>query len=93
MRAYANREFAAERIDGETDAQFFYKTRKQLWGPFKRQTWDLPAEVRAELNASLQSKFEFLIRQLRANDTRALTLRHVVQQRVELEPPLIASKA
>ncbi len=93
MRTYANREFAAERTDGETDAQFFYKTRKQLWGPYKRQTWDLPADARTELNAALQSKFEFLIRQLRANDTRDLALRHVVQKPVELEPPLIASKA
>ncbi|HEX5368286.1 MAG TPA: class II fructose-bisphosphate aldolase [Dehalococcoidia bacterium] len=93
MRAYSNRAFASERVDGETDAQFFYKTRKQLWGPFKRQTWDLPDGVRAELNSALQSKFEFLIRQLRANDTREMTLRHVVQKAVEVEPPLVGSLA
>ena len=61
--------------------------RKKAWGPFKQQTWDMPAEIRAELGNELQAKFEFLIRQLKANDTREITLRHVEQRVVELEPP------
>lgn len=87
MRRYSDTELANERSDGETDLQFFYKTRKKAWGPFKQQTWDMPAEIRAELGNELQAKFEFLIRQLKANDTREITLRHVEQRVVELEPP------
>jgi fructose/tagatose bisphosphate aldolase len=90
MRAHANAESASERKDGETDIQFFYKTRKKAWGPFKRQTWDLPAEIRAELGRTLQDKFEFLMRQLKANDTHEITLRHVVQKVVEIEAPSLA---
>lgn len=89
MHAYANTELANERTADETDVQFFYKTRKKTWGPFKRQAWDMPAEIRAELGKTLQDKFEFLIRQLKANDTREITLRHVEQTPVELEPPLV----
>lgn len=89
MQRFADGNFANERSEGETDVQFFYKTRKKLWGPFKQQTWDLPAEVRGEFNRALQEKFEFLIRQLKADNTREVTLEHVVQAPVEVEPPLV----
>lgn len=93
MRAFADRDLADERKDGESDIQFFYKTRKKVWGPFKQQTWDLPGEIRTELGDALQSKFEFLIRQLKANDTKEITLRHVNQHVVELEPPVVGARA
>jgi fructose/tagatose bisphosphate aldolase len=93
MRAYATRDLSDERKAGETDIQFFYKTRKKAWGPFKQQTWDIPTEIRQELAGELQSKFEFLIRQLKATDTREITLRHVVQKPVEVEPPAMTVNA
>ena len=91
MRAHANVESASERQEGETDIQFFYKTRKKAWGPFKRQTWDLPAEIRAELGRTLQDKFEFLMLQLKANNTDEMTLRHVVQKPLEIEAPALGA--
>jgi hypothetical protein len=93
MRAYSDRDLAGERKEGETDIQFFYKTRKKAWGPFKRQVWDLPSEIRGELGGALESKFEFLIRQLKANDTKAAVLQHVVQKPVEIEPPAVRTLA
>jgi fructose/tagatose bisphosphate aldolase len=93
MRAYANRELAGERSEGETDVQFFYKTRKKAWGPFKQQTWDIPADIRGGLGQALQGKFEFLMRQLKANDTRDITLRYVHQKVVEFEPPVLAGNS
>ena len=93
MRRYAVANFDDERKEGETDVQFLYKTRKKLWGPFKRQTWDLPEDVRSALNQTLQEKFEFLIRQLEANDTREITLKHVIQKPVEIEPPPLSLRA
>jgi len=93
MRRYAVANFADERKEGETDLQFLYKTRKKLWGPFKRQTWNLPGEVSNALNQALQEKFEFLIRQLKANDTREMTLKHVTHKPVEIEPPQVKSPA
>ena len=93
MRAYCDREHADERVAGETDGQFFYKTRKKVWGPFKRRTWDLPEDIRAELNAGLQAKFEFLIRQLSAAGRRDVTMKHVVQKPATYKAPLVASRA
>jgi len=90
MRKYSDTDLIGERSEGETDIQFFYKTRKKAWGPFKQQTWDMPADIRAELGKTLQDKFEFLIRQLKANDTRAITLEHVVQKPVEVVPPALS---
>ncbi len=93
MRAYADRDLADERKAGETDSQFFYKTRKKVWGPYKQQTWDLPVDCRGTLGKALESKFEFLIRQLKANDTRDITLRYVTHKPVEVVPPTISIRA
>ncbi|MGK2965061.1 MAG: class II fructose-bisphosphate aldolase [Tepidiformaceae bacterium] len=90
MRAWADVNCADEAKDGETPIQFFYKTRKKAWGPFKQQTWELPAEIRAELGGELQKKFEFLIAQLKANGTKDITLKHVVQRVIEVEPPQLS---
>ena len=93
MHAYADRDLADERKADETDSQFFYKTRKKVWGPYKEQVWDLPAELRTVLGQALESKFEFLIRQLKANDTREITLRYVTHKPVEVQPPTIVGKS
>jgi fructose/tagatose bisphosphate aldolase len=93
MRAYCDSELQNERSEGETDTQFFYKTRKKTWGPFKRQTWDLPADIRNQLFSEMQAKFEFLINQLGAANTRDITLKHVEQKPVEIEPPVPAARA
>ncbi|GBD23128.1 hypothetical protein HRbin29_00782 [bacterium HR29] len=93
MRRYCEREFADERKEGETDIQFFYKTRKKTWGPFKRQVWDLPEEVRSELRRALEEKFVFLIRQLRAAETKEMVLKYVKAKPVEVEPPLLSARA
>ncbi len=53
-----------ERKAGDTDEQFFYKSRKKAIGPFKKQLWSIPADARAKLDAAYDAKFEFLFRQL-----------------------------
>src|SRR6267143_5366794 len=55
---------ADERKSGDTDEQFFYKTRKKALGLFKREIWSLPPDVREAIRASLQDKFEFLLGKL-----------------------------
>jgi len=93
MHQYAEREFANERTPDETDVQFFYKTRKKTWGPFKQATWDLPAEVQGALGTALQDKFEFLMQQLKANDTREFVLQTVFHEPVEIVPPDLSTLA
>jgi fructose-bisphosphate aldolase class II len=55
---------ADERKPKDTDAQFFYKARKKAVGPFKKRFWDLPADARAAIGASLEKTFSFLFGQL-----------------------------
>ncbi|CAN5761640.1 class II fructose-bisphosphate aldolase [soil metagenome] len=83
----ANR--AQERKDGETDAQFFYKTRKRAFGPFKRYFWTLEeARCKAicdELEERLVQMFELLGVSNTTADIRRLTTM------VELHQPLPAA--
>ena len=67
---------ADERKAGDTDEQFFYKTRKKAIGPFKRRMWSMPAPVRAAIGQSLEDKFRFLLEKLRATGTRAMAERY-----------------
>lgn len=58
-----------ERKATDSDAQFYYKTRKKAIGPFKKKLWALPAELRAKLGAAYDAKFEFLFTQLAIGGT------------------------
>ena len=69
---------AKERKEGETDEQFFYKTRKKgFGGSLKREWWSLPAGVRQALGAALENKFAFLIQQLGVAQTRDTVARFI----------------
>ena len=64
LYAYCDKECADERKSGETDEQFYYKTRKKAVGPYKRQTWTLPAPVLTRIGESWEAKVEFLMKKL-----------------------------
>ena len=78
---------ADEAKEGETDDQFVYKTRKKAWGPFKQRVWDLPEPVRAGIGRDLQDKFEFLMDQLGATNSRDLVAKHVKATRIDKPMP------
>ncbi len=66
-----------ERKPGDTDEQFFYKTRKKALGPFKKIFWDLPADVKGRLAKAYEEKFSFLFTQLAVVNTRETVDRFV----------------
>ncbi|MER3418756.1 MAG: aldolase [Chloroflexota bacterium] len=84
MEAWCFAHAADERKEGETDAQFVYKTRKKTIGPFKRQLWDLP--TKDEILAVQAEKIGFLYDQLGVVGSRAMVDRYVAP--VELHRPL-----
>jgi fructose/tagatose bisphosphate aldolase len=53
-----------ERKATDSDAQFYYKTRKKAIGPFKQTLWGLPADLREKLGVAYDAKFTFLFTQL-----------------------------
>ncbi len=78
---------ADERKKGWTDEQFFYKTRKKAWGPFKAQAWDLPEATRAAIGRTLEEKFAFLFGQLKVTGHRKTVERFVRPVEVRLPAP------
>jgi fructose/tagatose bisphosphate aldolase len=63
---------ASERKATDSDAQFYYKTRKKVLGPYKPEMWGLPVEVKDELYKALEDQFEFFYRKLNVVETRDL---------------------
>jgi len=70
MYAYLEEKNASERKPGMTDEQFYYKTRKNAIGPFKKDTWNLPAEKKAEIGKAWEEQFSKLFHLLGLADTR-----------------------
>ncbi|MBC7840681.1 MAG: class II fructose-bisphosphate aldolase [Gemmatimonadaceae bacterium] len=71
-----------ERKATDTDGQFFYKARKKAIGPFKKQMWSLPADVKATLAAAYDAKFTFLFTQLKVNGTKSAVKQFVKAPRL-----------
>src|SRR5438309_303960 len=79
---------------GDTEEQFYYKSRKKAIGPFKRRMWDLPADVRGAIAADLEKNFAFLFEQLRVTGTGAITDRFVkppLQSHAQPRPVAVAA--
>lgn len=69
---YVRSELKDEWKAGKSEEQFIYSTRKKAIGPFKRQWWDLDAQLQAQIGATLQEQFEFLFEKLNVKGTRDL---------------------
>jgi fructose/tagatose bisphosphate aldolase len=67
---------ADERKAGDTDEQFFYKSRKKAIGLFKRELWSLPAPVRTEIGRTLEERFRSLFQKLQMPGTGALAAKY-----------------
>jgi fructose-bisphosphate aldolase, class II len=75
--AWLSANAADERKAGDTDEQFFYKTRKKALGPFKARLWHLPADARDRLATAYDAKFAFLFEKLGVGGTAAAVARYV----------------
>ncbi len=84
--AYLDKTSSSERKADMTDEQFYYKTRKNAVGPFKTQTWNLPAKTKAEISQALEDQFRKLFVYLGMQDTRKFVDQKV--KPVKIEPEL-----
>jgi fructose/tagatose bisphosphate aldolase len=94
IRAWLEENAAGERKSGDTNEQFHYKARKKAIGPFKRELWSLPEEVRAAIAGDLERTFAFLFEQLNVNGTADHINRFVqapLQHHAALKPVLVAA--
>lgn len=72
MYKFLDKTSASERKPTDSDAQFYYKTRKKVLGPYKPEMWGLSEDVKAQLYKALEDKFEFFFRKLNVVETRQL---------------------
>jgi fructose/tagatose bisphosphate aldolase len=77
MYAWLRENCKDEMKAGQTDEQFFYKTRKKALGAFKKEFYTLPAAAREQIGAALESKFDFLFAKLGIANTRGVVDRFV----------------
>ena len=84
---------ANERKAGETDEQFFYKTRKKALGPFKKDFWSLPEAVRGALGDALEDQFSFLFEALKVSHSAEMVARYVKAPAMRRSEPAAAMAA
>ena len=70
MYAYLREKQASERKSDMTDEQFYYKVRKNAVGPFKAQSWMLPASVKEQISKDWETQFAKLFHLLGTKGTR-----------------------
>lgn len=73
-----------ERKPSDTEQQFYYKTRKKAWGPFKKEVWSLPKEIKDVICEELQKKFEFLFEKLNVKNTKDIVKRYTKLVKVDV---------
>jgi hypothetical protein len=94
IRSWLEENAAGERKSGDTNEQFYYKARKKAIGPFKRDLWSLPENVRGAIAADLENTFSFLFEQLNVNGTEEQVNRFIqapIQHHTALKPVLVAA--
>jgi len=73
---------ASERKEGETEEQFFYKTRKKALGPYKLEIMGLSKEVRYAIAQEIEEKFDLLFKQLNSVNNKQLIDKYITLKRV-----------
>jgi len=90
---YLAEHHADERKPDDTDEQFYYKTRKRGFGPFKKELWTLPEEVRTAIGDELQERFELIMGELNVAGNAQLIDQHIRQVDVVVPVPDVLIRA
>jgi fructose/tagatose bisphosphate aldolase len=77
---------ASERKSDMTDEQFYYKTRKNAIGTYKKEAWEMSAEKKAEITFALEEQFRKLFVSLGMESTRSAINDKITL--VKIEPDL-----
>jgi len=72
MQAAMDVKYASDKKTGETDTQFYYRNRKRVFGDFKRELWEMPAESKSKILQELEDRFAFTFQKLNVVNTQEL---------------------
>ena len=75
--AYLAENHADERKEGQTDEQFYYKTRKRALGAFKKAIWNISPDQLDKVKAAWEIQFKDLFDRLGMADTRPYVDEHI----------------
>jgi fructose/tagatose bisphosphate aldolase len=84
--AYLDKNHAHERKEGQTDEQFYYKTRKRALGSFKSKIWALKPEQLGQIEDAWDQQFRDLFDRLGVAGTCDYVIQHI--KSVVVEPQL-----
>lgn len=83
---YLKTECASERKEGETDEQFYYKTRKKGFGTIKKKWWDMPQSAKGPIMAEMEHKIDLLFKKLKVVGSADLVKKTVKEAIIKKEP-------
>lgn len=84
--AWIKENMISEKKEDNTEEQFIYKTRKKALGPFKKELFSLPKDIKAKISEKLEEEFDFLFQQLKVEGTKELVDKYVSP--VKIKRPL-----
>lgn len=68
--AWLDTNCAGERKEGQTDDQFYYKTRKKANGPFKEKIWNMEAPYKVVVMDALEKEVRLILHELKMENTK-----------------------
>ncbi len=77
---------AKEKTPDQTDEQFYYKTRKKGFGPFKKEMWSLTDNTKSALMSELAREFDMMFKKLGVQGNKKLVDQHVKLTPVRRKP-------
>ena len=83
--AYLDVNNAHERKEGQTDEQFYYKTRKRALGAFKKKIWDITPDQLAKIITAWDKQFRDLFERLAVANTRQYVDKYISGVKVEAQ--------
>ncbi|MCJ7733550.1 MAG: class II fructose-bisphosphate aldolase [Anaerolineales bacterium] len=72
-----------ERKEGQTDEQFYYKTRKRALGVFKKNIWNITPDQLTKITAAWDTQFRDLFERLGIKNTRPYVDQTIQEVKVE----------
>jgi hypothetical protein len=72
-----DKNFYKERQKNWTDDQFIYKLRKKALGPFKKEIYQLPADLKDKIKSVLNEEFSFLFDKLNLKNTKKIVNKYI----------------
>ncbi|MCJ7579350.1 MAG: class II fructose-bisphosphate aldolase [Candidatus Aminicenantes bacterium] len=77
IQAWLHTYCSAEKTPEMSESQFIYKTRKKALGPFKKEIYSLPDEIKENIFLALEKEVLFLFEQLNIKETRGLVGKYI----------------